>query len=229
MINDKKKVGLIVAIETDSIFDYYGRIERLECPVGFQLYRTESGNAVIYILKTGMGEIAAASGTQYLITRFDIGIIVNFGVVGGLTEEMKKCRLCVVERVVHYRYDCSEFLDLKVGQVDGYDSLYLPTDAGLAEKAKKLCPEIIGVTCCSGDKFISGEAEKRSIHEQFAGDICEMEAAGILLTCRTNKVPCLLLKAVSDSLSGGSGEFFDALRDASLQCLKVTDKIISTL
>lgn len=226
---NKTKVGLLVAIEMDSIFDYYTDIEKLDCPEGFQLYHCSKSNSDIYIIRTGMGEIAAASGTQYLITKYGVDIIVNFGVVGGLTPEMKRCKLCVVERVVHYRYDCSEFLDLEVGQVEGLDSIFMPTDNFLLQKALDKRPDLFKATCCSADKFVSKEEDKREMHLLFEGDICDMEASGVLLTCKANGVPCLMLKAVSDGLDGGADEFFVELYNASIECLKVTDSIIETL
>lgn len=223
------KIGLIVAIETESIFDYYGNIETLESPKGFNAYYTKRGNNEVYIVHTGMGEIAAASGVQYAITAFGVELIVNFGVVGGLTGDMKKQRVCVIDRVVHYKYDCSEFLDLKIGQVDGHDSVYLPTEKLLYEKALDFYPELMKATCCSGDKFVGTEEEKKSISEAFDGDVCDMESAGIVLTCEANDVPCLMFKAVSDGLAGGAKEFFEELKDASTLCLKVADDIMKTL
>ncbi len=223
------KIGLIVAIETDSIFEYYKDIETLESPKGFNAYYTKRGENEIYIIHTGMGVIAAAGGVQYAITKFGVELIVNFGVVGGLTEDMAKQKICVIDRVVHYKYDCSEFLDLKIGQVDGHDSIYLPTDAGLVEKAQSINPELKRATCCSGDKFVGTEEEKRSISEKFDGDVCDMESAGIVLTCEANGVPCILFKAVSDGLAGGAKEFFEELKDAGNICLMAADGIMQTL
>ena len=223
------KIGLIVAIEMDSIFAHYKTIETLEAPKGFEVYHTVNGETEIYIIHTGMGEIASAAGVQYLLTRYGVERIVNFGVVGGLTGEMKKQRVCVIDRVVHYRYDCSEFLDLAVGQVDGHESVFLPTDGGLVEKALERYPELKRATCCSGDKFVAKEDDKRQIHRDFEGDVCDMESAGIVLTCEANGVPCLLLKAVSDGLAGGAGEFFEELNSASALCLRVADDIMQTL
>lgn len=47
--------------------------------------------------------MAAAAATQFLISQMQVDFIVNFGVVGGLTEEMTKTKMCVVESVVPLR------------------------------------------------------------------------------------------------------------------------------
>lgn len=223
------RIGLIVAIETDSIFEYYKNIETLESPCGLNVYYTKRGENEVYIIHTGMGEIASAGGVQYAVTKYGVELIVNFGVVGGLTEDMAKQKVCVIDRVVHYKYDCSEFLDLKIGQVEGHESVFLPTDEKLVKKALEISPELKTATCCSGDKFVGTAEEKQQISRDFCGDVCDMESAGIVLTCETNGVPCILFKAVSDGLAGGAKEFFEELKDASLLCLKAADEVIKTL
>lgn len=220
-----KKIGIIVAIELDAIRTLYPTIRELPGPKGFKVFSIEKDDCEIYVVQCGMGEIAAAGGVQYLITNFGVSIIVNFGVVGGLVSSMATRLVCVVDRVVHYKYDCSEFMPLAVGQVDGHDSIYLPTDPALTQLASSL-GALPTVTCCSGDKFVGTEAEKRFLNETFGGDICDMESAGIVLTCEANEVPCVLFKAVSDGLSDGAEGFYKELQKASLLCFEIADKII---
>lgn len=220
------KVGIIVAIETDSVFAHYKDSVALPCPCGYELYLVKKNGIEIYVLRTGMGEIAASAGTQYLITGCQVDFIVNFGVVGGLTDDMSKHKLCIVKKVVHYKYDCSEFLPLRRGQVDGQDSIYIYSDREMYEKGLEICPELAEVTCCSGDKFVGTSDEKAELHWAFKGDVCDMESAGIVLTCLANNTPFIMLKAVSDGLSGGAGEFFTELRAAADKCLSVADEII---
>ena len=226
---DKKKYGLVVAIEIDAIFEHYGNCKELDAPPGFKLFLVEKEMHNIFIIKTGMGEIAAASGVQYLCAKYDVSTVFNFGVVGGLTEDMKKQKICLVDRVVHYKYDCSEFMDLVTGQVDGHDSIYLKTDESLVKSALSIMDDLFLATCCSGDKFVSTPEEKKYIHDTFHGDICDMESAGIVLTSETNGVPCLLLKAVSDGLADGAEGFYAELQSASLKCIKVVDTIMEHL
>ena len=223
------KIGLIVAIEMDSIFAHYKNLEQLPCPKGFELFHTEKERHEIFVLHAGMGEIAAASGVQYLATACGVELIVNFGVVGGVTTEMKKQKVCVIDRVVHYKYDCSEFMDLAIGQVDGHSSIFLPTTPPLVEKALAVYPDLKRSTCCSGDKFVGTEEEKMRLHIDFQGDVCDMESAGIVLTCEANGLPCLMLKAVSDGLADGAKGFYAELQEAGDKCLAVADSIIDTL
>ncbi|MEG2144680.1 MAG: 5'-methylthioadenosine nucleosidase, partial [Oscillospiraceae bacterium] len=64
---------------------------------------------------------------------------------------------------------------------------------------------------------------------KFKADICEMEAAGVVLTCNRNNIPCLLIKTVSDSITGGAEEFRQAVNDSACICLRVVSKIIPNI
>jgi len=223
------KVGMIVAVETDAIFSKYKDIKKLDAPKGFNVYEHNDEKYQLFIMHCGMGTVLAAAGTQYLIDNFNVDVIVDFGVVGGLTPSMSVEKLVIVDRVVHYRYDCSEFMDLKVGQVDGHDSIYLYTDEALLNKALNIVPNLKKATIASGDKFVSTAQEKAYIHETFDCDICDMESSGIVLVCEANNKPCLLFKAVSDGLSGGANEFWKELVNVSLKCLDITDQVINQI
>ena len=116
----------------------------------------------------------------------------------------------------------SELLDLHTAEP-------VMTDAELLNKAIEVCPSLMKVTCASADKFVDAAEDKLRLHELYGGDICEMEAAGVVLTCARNKVPCLLIKAVSDSLVGGGKEFLTELNRVSVICFDVVDKIVQSL
>ncbi len=225
----KKTVGIVVAIELNAIFEVYENVTEIETGSAFRLFHVEKEKYDLYIVRSGMGECAAAAACQLLISRFGVSMIINFGVVGGLVPEMRQQKVCLVERVVHYKYDCSEFMPLAVGQVDGYDSIFLKTDEKLLKAAQAAGEGLPLVTCCSGDKFIGTAEEKSHLHEKFSGDICDMESAGIVLTCDMNRIPCILFKAVSDGLADGADGFYAELDNASKKCLVLANGIVEKM
>ena len=225
----KKQIGLLVAVEMESVFARYGTPGKAERRGGFDVFRYENENYVLHVIHSGIGEISAAAATQLLIDRYEVELIVNFGVVGGLTEEMSQTKTCVVKRVVHYDFDLSGIDPVQPAQYPGYPEIYLPADEKLVEKACIACPELKPVTCASADKFVGNPTDKERLHRLYGADICEMESAGVLLTCRRCEIPCLMIKAVSDGLSGGGEEYYDALQNCADLCLAVTDRIIREL
>lgn len=226
---NKNRIGIICAIELDAMFKHYTTYEEIQTNIDYKLFHVEKDNFDLFILQSGMGIAAAASGVQYLCTKCDISVLINFGVVGGLTAEMGKQKLCLVKNVVHYKYDCSEFMDLVPGQVAGHDSIYLKNDENLIKKVLKINPDLKLVTCCSGDKFVGTAEEKELLHNKFNGDICDMESAGIILTCEANHIPCVMFKAVSDGLNDGAEGFYEQLEGVSLICLQIVDEILDEL
>ncbi len=228
-MSGKKKIGLLVAVEMESVFARYGTPGETERRGGFDVYLYNNEAYTLYVIHSGVGELAAAAATELLIDRYGVEMIVNFGVVGGLTEEMTLTKTCVVTRVVHYDFDLSGIDPVLPAQYPGYEDIYLPADPDLVERAIAVCPELKPVTCASADKFVGTQSDKERLHDLYGADICEMESAAVLLTCRRSEVPCLLIKAVSDGLTGGGEEFYTELQKSASLCLAVTDRIIRGL
>lgn len=221
-----KKVGMIVAVEIRTVLEQYGAPQGEKEYSGYRVLIYEAEDYIIYVLNCGAGEIAAAAGTQFLISQLQVDLIVNFGVAGGLTEEMARTKTCVVERVVHYDFDTTEADGGEVGRYFSYPDIYIPTTPELVEKVLELQPTLRRGICASGDKFIGDPKKKMEMHRVFGADICEMEAAGIVLTSNRNRVPCLLIKTVADSIQGGAGEFSRELENSARICLKIVDQVI---
>lgn len=225
----KKKIGLLVAVEMESVFARYGTPGKTEERGGFTVYVYGNEAYELFVIHSGIGELAAAAATQLLLDRYEAELIVNFGVVGGLTPEMAETKLCVVEKLVHYDFDLSGIDPLMPAQYPGYPDVYVPADKEMIRKALAVCPELKRVTCASADKFVGNQADKEQLHRKYGADICEMEAAAVLLTCRRSGIPCLMIKAVADGLTGGGQEYFDALQESAARCFEVTDRIIREL
>lgn len=228
--NNMKKAGLVVAIEMDALKRKYGD------PIETIHYRDETilkyitGDFELYVIRSGVGEIAASASTELLITKFDVDVIFNFGVVGGLTEEISNHRMCVVQSVVHYDFDTSAIDHCEVGHYYGlYPTKYIPVDEDLLKKALDIVPDLRSVICASADKFVDGLDAKSKIQKLYNADICEMEAAGIVLTANRNHVPCLLIKMVSDGVTGGAEEFSKELDRTSDVAMDILDRVMQKI
>ena len=224
-----KKIGMIVAVEMDAVLSLYGKPAGVQPCGGFTVSTYENGAYVIYVVNSGVGEIAAAAAAEMLIVGFGVDLIVNFGVVGGLTEDMTMARTVVVERVVHTDFDTSAWNGYEPGRYPDHPDRCIGTDPGLVSKALEAAPELVPVTCASADKFVAGAEKKRALQETYGADICEMEAAGIVLTANRAGIPCLLIKAVSDGITGGAEEFEREVLRSSKICLSAADRIIRSL
>lgn len=224
-----KTIGLLVAVEMDAVLSRYGTPREKLIKDGFEVYCYEGDGYRICAVNAGAGELAAAAATQLLISAFQVDLVVNFGVVGGLTEEMAMARTVVVDSVVHYDFDVSEWQKIESGRYLQYPTPAIPTTPELVEQALAAAPELRRVRCASADKFVGDPDKKRALHERWGADICEMESAGIVLTCHRAHVPCLLIKTVSDGITGGAEEFNRELSRSAELCLAAADRIIRRL
>lgn len=224
-----KRIGMIVAVEIKAVLDKYGSALEEKNVAGYRVLEYKTPDYELVILNCGAGEIAAAAGTQYLICAYKVDMIVNFGVVGGLTEEMGKTKTAIVEKIVHYDFDTSAIDHCEVGRYVQYPDVYIPVDAYLFNKAREMYPELKPVICASADKFVADPEAKRALNRQYGAEICEMEAAGIALTCDRNHVPCLMIKVVSDGITGGAEEFSQTIDEAAAICIEIVNEVIGAL
>lgn len=226
-----KKIGMVVAIEREirAVLQKFGepKDEKMYGQISVRTY--EKGDAVLYVAHSGIAEIAAAAATQLLISLYNVELLLNCGVVGGLTEEMGTAKTTVVKSVVHYDYDSSDIDPVVPGQYLELPSVYIPTDEALVEKAVTLFPELRAVICASADKFVNSKEAKQELHAKYGAEVCDMESAGIALTCHRNGVPTLMLKTVADAIEGGADGFEKACVETANICMGIAEKLIEEL
>lgn len=143
-----------------------------------------------------------------------------------LVHLQKQLRLKLGIKVVHYQYDLFAVDNVPAGRYLEYPDRLLPVSTAFTDLAS---PELHRVVCASGDKFVGDAAEKLWLHNEFGADICDMESAAILLTCDRNRVPCLIIKAVADSLSGGAAEYWREKNQTAKSCLDYAVEVIDGL
>ena len=219
-----RSIGVVVASDSEILpfFKAFGKPIDSYDHNNYNVYLWKENDAKLYLVKSGYGEIAAAAATQFLITKFDIAGILNYGVVGSLRDDLTAMQVGIVEKIVHYGFDISGGGKYPVGRYPNQEDLFLSPDEPTFEIADDLA--LSSFTCASADKFVYGGEPKRQLHEQFGADICEMEAAGIVLTCNKNNIPCTMVKAVSDGVDEDEEAFEKNVEEASMRCVEIIQK-----
>lgn len=213
-----KRIGLIVAVEMDAVK------EKLKDPLwvkeeyGFSLSCFQVGRAELIVAHAGVGQFSSTQASEYLILRYGVSVLFNFGVVGALTEEIASTPFVLVKDVVHPDADLNFLEGYPKGRHEGFDSPYVALDEDLLEAAKSSCPDVKLVRCASGDAFIAEEKQKRYLHETFDADICDMELSGIVYTAKRFGVKVLSCKMVGDSVQGGVEEYHATKEKTSREC-----------
>lgn len=200
------RIGIFTAMEKESK-SFLQFAEKLSDVGAFAVYQLKLAQHEAYLCcPSTVGEIAASAACQMLISKFHVDVILNFGVVGALTHDASVLSTMYVESVVHYDMDTSEIDNVPVGRYCCFDDVAVQCDKTLLQKALQL-ENLPLVRCASGDKFVGDASQKQFLHNQFGADICDMESAAVLFCCKFNNVPCLIVKCVSDSLTGNGCEF----------------------
>lgn len=155
------------------------------------------------VVRSGIGKVNAAVCTQILIDDFRVTAVINTGIAGSLKGEINIGDLVVSKELVHHDMDAVHF-GYRPGQVPQMDVFAFEADEKLAALAEKCCEEVnpeIGVfegRIVSGDQFVADRELKERIAGQFDGLCTEMEGAAIAQAAYLNRVPFVVLRAISD-------------------------------
>ena len=228
------KIGIIVAShsEEEPFYEVFGKSDAFNCPANETKFNwipmwEISFNKKIYLMRSGVGEILAAISTQFMIDNFGVDRIINYGVVGGLSEKQSAEKIGIVEKVVHYDYDISLCEGYVVGQYKGHDSPFIkPEQDAVSSNYTQGLDRLI---CASADKVVGAGEPKRNLRREFGADICDMESAGIVITCNQNGIPCTLIKAVSDGVDEDEEAFRKYVHSASKKCVEYVAEFIRQL
>jgi len=162
----------------------------------------------IVLVKCGVGKVNAARTTQILIDNFDLEYIINVGTAGGLNEKIEIGDIVIAEKLVQHDFDVTA-----AGREKGYitdTGKYFYSDKELIKKAKIAMQEInerfssfIG-TIATGDIFVQDMEVKDRIKKEFDADCAEMEGAAIAQVCTLDKIPFIVIRAISDKPNGNN-------------------------
>ncbi len=173
----------------------------------FHLGSLNNSGHNIVLVRSGIGKVNAALCTQVLIDLFAVDAIINVGVAGAIDKSVKIGDIVISSDAVQHDFDTSALGD-EPGFISRMDTSVFAADKDLAETAKKVVSDIgfpvyVG-RIASGDQFVSDPAVKERIADLFNPLCCEMEGGAIAHTCYLNKVPFVIIRAISDNAEEGS-------------------------
>lgn len=172
------------------------------------------GGTKVVIVRSGIGKVNAGICTQLLITHFGATHVINTGFAGALSPELSIGNIVVSTEAVQHDFDISP-LGHKKGEIPFTGLVAFPADAELVKSACNVISgtlpnvKVLPGRICSGDQFICDRSAKDRIISEFGGLCCEMEGASVAQVCYLNRVPFLILRAVSDSADDSAGEDFN--------------------
>lgn len=136
-------------------------------------------NKKIIICISGIGINSASKCIKYIIEEYDPGEIINIGICGMLNDKLKLKSIYIVS-----------------------ESVFWPdTDKGsfICNNSKLKNLECVKLATCKKPVF---DYKLKNEIAKYA-DIVDMEGACIAEICNKNKIPCTILKGISDTAQKG--------------------------
>ena len=157
----------------------------------------------VVVVRSGIGKVNAAICSQILVDKYGVNGIINTGIAGSLRNHINIGDIVLSKDTVQHDMDATGF-GYEVGQIPQMEESVFKGDLNMIQTAEDCCkreiPEV-GVhvgRVVSGDQFISDKEKKNWLLDTFQGFCTEMEGAAIAQAAYLNKVPFLILRAISD-------------------------------
>lgn len=195
-------------------------------------YEAKYKNIDIVVAYSKIGKVFSTLTASTMILKFGCDTLLFSGVAGGINPNLKIGDLIVANKLCQHDLDITAF-GHAYGYVPGGD-VFISTDERLKNIALKVAKEnnikVIEGIIATGDQFIANEEKKLFIKSTFNADALEMEGASVANVCNCLNVPCLILRAISDTADMDAGFNFDEfLQTSAIKSADFLVKIINDL
>ena len=231
-----KKIGIIGAME----LEVEELRSKLTSPVvttkaGMDFYEGTLNDVPVVVVRCGIGKVNAALCVQILVDLFEVTHIINTGVAGSLNAKLDIGDILISKEALHHDMDVTIF-GYQPGEVPQMGVREFPADEAMINAAKEACESlddnihaIVG-RVVSGDQFISDKAVKNRLIEVFQGDCAEMEGASIAHGAYLNKIPFVIIRAISDKADDSAEMDYPTFeKAAAAHCAKIVTKMVTIL
>jgi adenosylhomocysteine nucleosidase len=173
----------------------------------------------VVLAHSGMGKVNAAMAATLLIEGFRPTHVLFTGIAGGLNPDLRTGDVVIGTKAAFHDYGEWTPDGFRVGRtVDPFtgkpNPLFFPADAGLLGAAEAVAadvklvavktgrgervPRVVPGVIVTGDAFVASPAKQEALRKEFNADVTEMEGAAVAQICWQRRVPCLILRSLSD-------------------------------
>lgn len=161
----------------------------------------------------GIGKVNAAMSTQIMIDLYRPDVIINSGIAGSLSKDIRIGDIVISDDCVQHDMDGTEMGD-PLGEIWFSDEkrIDIPADRATADRLEKACAclsdtKVFRGRIASGDVFIAAHEKRQRIADIFGALACEMEGGAVGTVCYRNGVPYAVLRCISDDFN--ENDFMD--------------------
>lgn len=223
------KIGIIGAMDSETTLIKENLKNKKEEKIKGFIYTTGThGNKEIVLVTSSIGKVNSTISAQIMIDNFKVELIINTGIAGGLSSELKPMSMVIGEKLTFHDFD-HEILK----NYFPYQEYFYP-DPKFVEKAEKIA-KINGIhaikgTIVTGDQFIESSEKKKELKEKYDAKACEMEGCAIANTAFINDLPFLVIRTISDLADdGGMSTYEEFKEESSKQSAKLVMQLVEEI
>lgn len=186
------------------------------------------------VVQCGVGKVNAAMCAQVLCDCFHVTHLVNTGIAGSLCAQLDIGDLVVSADAMYHDFDVQHF-GYEMGEVPGMGVLTFPASEAMMEYARSAAEAVhpghvkVG-RIASGDMFVAGKEIKERIIAKTHAVCTEMEGTAIAHVAFRNKLPFVILRAISDKADDSAEMDYPTFEaQAAHRCAQVTQRMARML
>lgn len=215
-------IGIIGAMEEEvAALIHQIQDDEVKTIAGMTFHRGTLWKQQAVVVQSGVGKVNIAICTQILIDVYEVDMVINTGVAGGLYKEINVGDIVISSDAIQHDFDVTG-LGYKKSVIPGLESSVFKADSELASMAKEACelvnPEIqcfIG-RVVTGDQFISDNKTRAKLIEEFDGYCAEMEGAAMAQVATLNKKPFVIIRAISDKADNSAPVSYNEFEEQAI-------------
>jgi len=198
----------------------------------YGIYEGKCASHEVYICLVGVGKVNAAANTQRLIDLYNVDYVINSGVAGCISKKLGVCDIAISDELTYH-----DFYPINILDKYAPNSSRFKADDKLISLAKEACLKIADGgfkfdtgLIVTGDQFIEDSAVVSRLRTDFDALCTEMEGAAVAHVCLLNKVPFVVIRAMSDNADESADMSFNEMAEiAAKRASFVSSYIISRL
>ena len=217
-------VGIIGAMDEE--------IERLKAKMeiaetkekaGMTFFVGKMNGKNVVLVRSGIGKVNAAMCTQILIDVYQVDYVINTGIAGAISKELRIGDIVISEDLTYHDFDYEH-------------RMYFKADQHLIELAKEACDNHLDQQTyfvgriATGDIFVSASEQKQKIIETCKAFCVEMEGAAIAHVAGFNYIPFVAVRSISDQADEEAEDtFWEFMNVAAEKASIIVESVVSKL
>ncbi len=224
------KIGIIAALDCEMVefCKDFGAVESRY----YGIFEGKCGDHDVYISLVGVGKVNAAANTQRLIDLFNVDYVINSGVAGCVSRNLGVCDIAISSELTYHDFHPIDILDKYAPNASVFKA-----DDKLIALACDACSKIDDANfsfdkgmIVTGDIFVEDSSVVSRLRADYNALCTEMEGAAVAHVCLLNKVPFVVIRAMSDNADESADMSFNEMAAiAAKRASYVSSYIISNL